>query len=234
MTNLSQNICTNCGETNPLYYTNCGKCKHYIRATVVNIDLWSTFWRLFESPKKALVNIIYAEHKNFVSFLLIFLSTKLFILSAFTQSLLEKNLPNSNYQFYNFLILFAIYTFSILFFVKLFTIINKKQKTRFKDNLAIVVYSFTPILFSLFFLTPVEYGIFGIHWFIFNPSPFIIKSNIAYVLVLFEGIMFIWSVVIIYKGFNLQTNSNKASAVFTFLLYLMIVIEILFIPYILI
>ena len=108
MTNNSQNVCSNCGEHNPLYLKNCEKCKHYLRSTVVNIDLWSTFWKLFENPREGLKNVIFAEHKNFLSFLIVFLGTKLFISATFIQSLLGHSLPNSQHPFYNFLIIFAL------------------------------------------------------------------------------------------------------------------------------
>lgn len=235
MTNNSQNICSNCGENNPLFLTNCKKCKHYVREKVNNIDLWSTFWKLFENPNKALKTIIYAEHKNFLSFLIVFLGTKFFISAAFLQSLIGISSPDSVYPFYNFLILLACYSITLFVFTKLFTLATRRtNQTRFKDNLAIITYSFTPILFSLFFLTAVEYGIFGIHWFIFNPSPFIIKGNIAYTLAILEGIMFVWTIFILFKGFRLQSNSKLKSIIFTLLFYLIILAELIFIPYIII
>jgi hypothetical protein len=61
-------------------------------------------------------------------------------------------------------------------------------------------------LFFLFF--PVEYGIFGNHWFTYNPSPFLIKGALAYILALIEGITIIWSIVILYHAFHLQSNSK--------------------------
>ena len=79
MTKLNVNICSNCSKENPLYFKNCSDCKHYMRSAVVNIDLWSTIYQIFENPRKTLKNIIYAEHKNFIIFLLLFVSMKLFL-----------------------------------------------------------------------------------------------------------------------------------------------------------
>ena len=79
--------CNNCGKENALYANKCENCHHYVRANIVNIDLWSTIWNLFESPVEALENIIYAQHKNFIIFLTIFVSIKFLLISAFLQSL---------------------------------------------------------------------------------------------------------------------------------------------------
>ena len=99
MTKLNVNICSNCGVENPLYLKNCLNCKHYIRTAVVNIDLWRTIYQLFENPRKALKNIIYAEHKNFIIFLLFFFSIKLFLFSISIQSALK--LKSRRIKFHN-------------------------------------------------------------------------------------------------------------------------------------
>jgi Yip1 domain len=227
-------VCSNCGKHNPLYDKNCCECKHYLRASVVNIDLWKTIWQLFESPQKALTNIIWAEHKNFISFMLAFLGLKLFLTSVIFQSSLKLIIPESEHYFYNMSLVAGIYVVTILLFTKLLTVgYSFKNKTRFKDNLSIIVYSFVPMILAFFILTPVEYGIFGKHWFIYNPSPFLIKSNLAYILVGIEVLMTIWSIVILLNGIYLQINSKILSVAATLLFYLVLILEIAFIPYIL-
>jgi len=234
MTKQNVNSCSNCGSENPIFEKNCRKCKHYLRASVVNIDLWTTIWNLFESPRKALTKVVYAEHKNFVSFLLVFLGIKIFSTSMIIQSAYNLIIPNTQNFLYNISLLVSIYIVTILLFTKILTItINIKNKTRYKDNLAIIVYSFIPIIFSLFFLTPVEYGIFGVHWFIYNPSPFIIKINLANVLSGIEVLMCIWSVIILFQGIFLQSDSKLFSAITIFILFLLLISEIIFIPFIL-
>jgi hypothetical protein len=232
MTKLNVNICSNCGVENPLYFKNCSGCKHYIRSVVVNINLWSTIYQIFENPRKSLKNIIYAEHKNFMIFLLFFISVKLFLFSYSVQSALNTSINESNFNFYNLLLITALYAFIISLFIKLLTLLlNKFNKTRFKDNLALFVFSSIPIIFSLFILTPVEYGIFGEHWFVFNPSPFVIKTNLAYILIGLEALMILWSITILYKAFHIQSNSKLFSIVVTLLFGIIFSTAIVFIPF---
>ncbi len=151
MTQNNFHICTNCGENNPLFTTKCKNCQHYFRANIVNIDLWNTIWKLFESPTEALRNIIYAEHKNFNLFLLSFLTIKLIILSAFYQSYNEFEVIQSKSFIYNILVLFGIYSFFIILFSFLLNLTLKKfGKTRLKDTFSVLVYSFIPLVLSLF------------------------------------------------------------------------------------
>lgn len=226
-------ICSNCGKENTLFEINCAKCKHYLRATVANIDLWQTIWQLLETPTKAIKNIIWAEHKNFVFFLLPLFAIKLFTSAVSFQSAINPNSGQTDYYYYNIAILLAIYISTILIFTKLFTVLIGKTKVRFKDNFTILVYSSIPLVLSLFVLTPIEYGIFGKHWFVFNPSPFMIKELLAYVLVGLEAIMLIWSFVILFLGVKIQSNSVVLASVLLILFWSIVFIEIIYIPYIL-
>ncbi|MBK8946404.1 MAG: hypothetical protein IPM32_14205 [Ignavibacteriae bacterium] len=233
--NTNFNICQNCGEKNPLYLNKCTKCHHYFRAAVVNIDLWSTIWKIFETPNDALKNIIYAEHKNFITFLTFFLSIKFLLISAFVQSFIDDSVMNSTSFIYNILIQSAIYIlFLILFSIILNVSLKKFTKTKFRNTFSLTIFSFIPIILSLFVLTPIEYGIFGKHWFIFNPSPFLIKDIPAYILSFVEIVFIAWSFVILFKGIKLQSNSNIFS--FTMLLFFIcFLITIIYkIPYIII
>ncbi len=233
MTHTNIQICDNCKKENPLYRETCLECGHYLRKTVVNIDLWSTIWKVFESPKKAIKNVICAEHKNFVFFLLLLLSTKLysfFIIFKFMLHPLKSEIINLSQ---NSLLNIGIYFFSLIIFAKFFTVVvnSKSPKlVRFKDNISIIVYSFIPIILISFILLPIEYGIFGKQWFTGNPSPIIIKKNAAYVFYGIESIMFIWSVFILYTSFQIQTGS-KIKAIFFVLLFLSMIFGIvIFVP----
>lgn len=226
--------CSNCGEKNPLYLKNCTNCKHYLRAAVPNIDFWKTTWQLFESPKKALTNIVFADHKNLIIILLIALAVKFFLTSATVQSLFNLIIPYSKYFWYNTGLLVAIYSATILIFVKIFSIMaNRKGRARYKDNLSIFIYSFIPVILGFFIITPVAYGIFGKHWFISNPSPFLIKETFAYILVAIEVIMLLWSIFILSIGFSIQSNSKVITAIMVIFFLLILISEIIFIPFIL-
>jgi len=233
MTKTNVQICSNCGEENPLYEKNCCKCRHYLRTAVINIDLWKTIWQLFESPAKALTNIVYAEYKNFLIFLLIFLSVKIYLISVIIQSAFNIYIPESRYFLYNFFLLVGIYLFIVVIYSFLFTkVVSFRQKIRFKDTISLIVYSFVPIILPFFLLFPVEYGIFGKHWFIYNPSPFLIKGTLAYIFVVLEIIMLGWSLLILSKAFYLQSSSKILTVVSMSIFLIIIGCSIRFIPYI--
>jgi len=234
MNETNVQICSNCGEINLLYAKNCNKCKHYLRATIVNIDLWKTIWQLFESPRKALTNVIYAEYKNFLGIVLVLLSLKLFLTSVFLQSAFKLTLPDTQYFLLNICLLVFIYLSSILMISGISTqILNRYSRTRLKDNLSIFCYAFIPYVLSFFILAPVEYSIFGKHWFIFNPSPFLIKETLSYLLVSIEALMLLWSLFILARGFYLQSNSKLLTGLIVGGIVITVLLELIFMPFIL-
>ncbi len=233
MTQTNIQICDNCKKENPLYRETCLECGHYLRKTVVNIDLWSTIWKLLENPKSAIKNIIYAEHKNFTMFLLFLLSLKLYSFSVILKFMLHPLKSELINITQNSIIYIAIFLLSIIIFSKILTkIVNisSPELVRFKDNLSIIVYSFVPILLISFILLPIEYAMFGKQWFIGNPSPIIIKKSAAYVFYGIESIMVIWCAFILFLSFKIQTNSNIKAILFLAIFFLMIGGIMFFIP----
>ena len=229
MTKYNEIQCSNCGEQNLLYEKNCAKCKHYLRAAVVNIDLWNTVWLLFEKPKIAIQNLIMAEHKNFSIFLLFFLALKFFTTAVTIQSAFDLTLPMTDFFYTNIIIGVFIYLTIILIFTFIFSkLIKNNYKVRFKDNFKIIVYSFIPIIR----LSPVEYGLFGKHWFLHNPSPFLIKSTLAYLILGLELLMFSWSLLILFIGLKIQTNSIVIGLLSLSLFIFVLLLSFSFIPFI--
>jgi len=128
-----------------------------------------------------------------------------------------------------------IITFAIVFIIYAFLLkyiyLSLKVKTRFKDNLAVLVFSQSAILFSLFFVFPVQLGVFGVHWFVFNPSPILIKPSIAYALISLDAILLIWGLFQIILAHYIQTKSVIISIFLGLILYLFINILFLFFPF---
>ena len=187
--------CKNCNHENPYYQLTCKNCDSYLRERVVNIDLWNTLGKLIESPVKAFEKIIQAEHKNFIFILPVLIAIKLLIDSMLIASNLLKNenifsryLINYLIVLGGFIILVLIYSLLLKYFNKLFTL-----QTRIRDNFAIIIYTFVPIIFALVFVFPIELTLFGRFLFSFNPSPFMIKEFPAYVLLGFEVLLILWS-----------------------------------------
>jgi len=213
-------ICDNCKHENPLFKSTCDNCSHYLRAAEVNLDLWKTIWSLFEKPTSTLRSIIFAEHKNYLVFLLVLFSIKINLINIVLNSAFLDNpfvkFSSSNLLFGSIFILVVT-----LILIKLITTTFNigKKRTRFKDNLALTVYSFTPTVLAVIFLLPIEYAIFGINWFDYNPSPIIIKETTAYIFLIIELLMIVWSLFLLGRSFLIQTNSNaKAVASLVFLI----------------
>ena len=203
-------ICKNCGAQNPFYVSTCMKCNFFIRDKIVNIDLWNAISKLIESPIKAFETIIQSEHKNFVISIILFSGAKFSIDSAFLSLFLFKSSLSDIELFSNIFIVIGILLiilFGFSLFLKLITL-NTQAKTRFKDNLAILVYSLIPHALALCILFPIELAVFGGYVFSANPSPFILKPTLAYMLSGFELLVFLWSIFLIVGGIFSQTRSK--------------------------
>lgn len=233
MTHFNYIECSNCGHKNPLYLHNCSSCKYYIRETIVNIDLWKTIWGILYSPMNTQKRIVYAEHKNFITFILILLSIKFYSIDLVLKSFFNISTEVSNYSITNAAlhILINLIFFIILSYIFTRTTRGKEKLTRFRDNITLLGYSFIPAILTLIFLVPVEYGIFGEYWFFHNPSPTIIKPTIAYLLLFIEGVSLIWSIILVFRSIIFQSASFKKSIFFLFLIIIYGYINIFYIPY---
>ncbi len=209
-------VCKNCGSENPFYGLTCSSCKSYLRERIYNIDLWKTIGLLIENPSKAFQTIIYSEHKNFLILVVSLISGKMMLNGIFLRIfLLKENSHLSNY-FSNYLIILV--PTIVLFFVFSWLygkiLERKKIKTRFRDNLAIITYSFIPFTFGFIFLFPIELILFGEYLFYYSPSPFDIKETLSYTLLIFEILLLLWSLFLTYKAINIQTG-NKIFSIAT-------------------
>ena len=213
-------ICKNCGAQNPFYVSTCLKCNFFIRDKIVNIDLWIAVSKLIDNPVKAFETIIQSEHKNFIISIILFSGAKFSIDSAFLSLFLFKNNLSDFELFSNIFIVIGILLiilFGSSFSLKLITL-NTQAKTRFKDNLAILVYSLIPHALAICILFPIELAVFGGYVFSANPSPFLLKPILAYVLSGFELLIFLWSIFLTIMGILSQTRS-KIFSLFSGLVY---------------
>ncbi|MBL1211935.1 MAG: hypothetical protein HND52_01140 [Ignavibacteriae bacterium] len=226
-------ICGNCGEPNAFFKLNCTKCNAVIRNKVVNIDLWSILWKIVETPKIAFTQIIQAENKNFVFSLLFLIGFKLFLHTFFLSSSLSFNDGFNNSVVLNALIslgylsvIIFLFTFIIFRIVKAIGIDG-----RFRDYYSILIYALVPFLFSLLLLTPVEYALFGKHWFIANPAPFAIKAMAAWVLTVLEVLFLIWSIFLVGIAIYLQTNKKLLTLLITASFFILLSAMVFILPY---
>ena len=213
--------CSNCSSENPPYAYTCKNCNSYLRERIFNIDLWRIIGLLIESPKKAMEMIVFSEHKNFISFLLIFIAAKLLVDTRFISLISLGNFNPSTSLYISYLIVLGIFVIYLILFSICFTSINKLLKitTRFRDNFALFTYSLLPSVFGIIFLFIIELVVFGKYLFSINPTPFVLKGVIAYIFAGAEIMIIFWSVVLYYKLFKFQSGSILFSIIYTFVFY---------------
>lgn len=213
--------CSNCSAENLPYVYTCKSCNSFIRKRVFNIDLWNVIGLLIESPKKAMEMIVFSEHKNFISFLLIFIAIKVLVNIRFI-SLISLGTFNPTTSLYlSYLIVLVILVVYLILFSICFTFINKflQNTTRFRDNFAVLTYSLLPNVFGIIFLFIIELVVFGEYLFSINPTPFVIKGFTAYIFAGAEILLVVWSAFLSLKAFKFQTNSLLYSIIYTFAFY---------------
>jgi len=109
---------------------------------------------------------------------------------------------------YSYLIVLGIIVIYFLLFSFVYKLSSNLSEIniRFKDTLALIIYSQIPVLFGLFILFPLELVIFGDYLFTLNPTPFILKGNIAYFFLVLEIGLILWSIFLIIKAFITQSQ----------------------------
>jgi len=189
-------ICPNCSSENPYYKITCSKCNSFIRDRISNLDLWNITGLLIESPVKAFRQIIYSDHKNFIFFILFFVSIKFLIDARFVSLLTIDRFTTITSLPVSFILILLSLTVLLVLFAFIFTRIYSSSgySTRFKDIFSILTYAQLPHVFGLAVLFPIELIIFGDYIFSLNPSPFAIKELIAYTLLTVEVLLILWSV----------------------------------------
>ena len=198
-----------------------------------NIDLFSTIWNLIETPTNALKKIIYSEHKNYLTFIAILLIIKLIFTSFFLKSVFIQPIDYQNSLSINYGIGFVSFLTLILLFPLIIrtALQNNSIATRYKDNLAMLVYSQMPMILILIIILPIEIALFGKYWLFSNPSPFMIKETAAYAFSFMEIVAFIWSLILIGMALKIQSNSKIFAILFTLLYTFILLGFFFFIPY---
>lgn len=208
-------VCNNCETLNPLYAANCKSCNSYLHSKIANIDLWDSVWNIMTNPIETTVKLIQSEKKNFLVSLII-----LWFLKSSINNYMLKNFhfagTDTSVNFSSSVIEGGAFSIILLlaagFFIT-FIFYFAKVKTRIKDNITIISFALIPILLSFVFLTPFHFALYGFYWYTMNPSPFIIKPFVTYVLYGIEGIFIIWSLVLFVYVIYAQSNKLFLSIV---------------------
>jgi len=200
--------CPNCNSENPFYNSVCSSCRFYLRDRIYNIDLWTVIASLTESPSKAFRTIIFSEHKNFIFFIMLFVSIKYLINARFIAMVIVGEFNSTIGLQYSYLIVLGVTIIYFLLFSFVHNSFGKMNEIniRFKDTLALIIFSQIPFLFGLLVLFPLELVIFGDYLFSLNPTPFTIKGSITYFFLMIEIGLVIWSIFLVFKAFIAQSQ----------------------------
>ena len=214
-------ICSNCKAENPFYKLICGNCKSYIRDRIYNIDLGNVLARLIESPARGFRTIIFAEHKNFITFIIFLAALKFEIDSVFISLFFSKHTLSFSKFVGGYISLIIIFALLLLIFSFVINIINKTlgYETRTKDNFSIFSYSLIPHIFALIVLFPLELVMFGEYLFSTNPSPFDLKVFVSYTLLVLELLMVAWSLFLTIIANYTQTKNIIYSIVISIIFH---------------
>lgn len=209
-------VCKNCNAPNPFHQLTCLRCNSYLRERIHNIDFWTTLEYLIESPVKAFTRIIYSEQKNFVVFILLFVSIKYFINTIFFYLVNPENQILTSNILGNYIIVLSSLSMTILTFSFLIKISNRfyNNKTRIKDIFSILSYVLLPNIIALIFIFPLELIFFGGYIFSNNPSPFLIKETAAYIMLTLEVIFILWTLFLSVMALITLTKSTAYSIIF--------------------
>jgi len=188
-------VCKNCQTLNPFHELTCRNCKSYLRERVYNLDLWKLLEQLIESPKNGFTKIIYSEQKNFIVFIILIASFKFYLNTIF----FFLTNPLTNLSSANIIRNYLILLLSVVVIISLFSLLIKITNqisglvTRVKDIFSILSYSLIPNIFALAIFFPLELIFFGEYLFSNNPSPFIIKETVAYIMLVLELLLVVWT-----------------------------------------
>jgi len=222
-------VCNNCKKENPFYSMICSNCNSFLRSKIPNIDLWETISKLIETPIQAFNRIIQAENKNFVVTLMILVCVKL----SLATMIIYNAFYNSNgvqITFFNSFLLGGVPSIILLLFFSLMITYSNKFfgiENRFKDNFAIYIFSFIPMIGGLVVLIPIQFALFGEYWFTFNPSPLLMKPTPSLILLIIEGLLFLWSSILFIAATYSQTR-NKFYSTCAGVILTMLIIGIIY------
>lgn len=201
--------CEHCSTENPFYSLTCKNCNSFLRSKIPNIDLWSTINKIIDSPSTALRAIIQSDHKNFVIILLILAGLKNTLnVIMYINNSSELSIGHNDVIVYLFLGTILFITIILLNTI-IITNINKYfgLDNRFKDNISIFAYSYLPVIILLVVLLPIYFAMYGLYWFLFSPSPFMIKPLASYIFFIIEILFYLWSCMLFVISMFIQSKN---------------------------
>ena len=208
--------CPSCQFENDAYALICTNCRGYLQNRVPNLDLFDTVWGVVESPVKTFRRIALAEHKNYALALFWGVGTG----AAF--ALMWYHRLGRVFDTIPALLGVGVAAGLVLGPILAVLMPGAAQlvlrmmgvKARFRNSLAALAYSSSPVILSVVLILPVELAVFGMYMFTWNPSPYALKP-VAYVtLVALDSLLSLWAVALGAVGLKVvhQVGWGKAIA----------------------
>jgi hypothetical protein len=204
--------CSVCGTDNDDLAVLCRSCKSYLQTKVDTLDLFGTIWMLIEAPRHAMKRIVMARYKNYVYFL-----TALFGISLLYTVMWYRNLGKVFNDLFILLLggLIAGPVVGIVSALLMSVVLSLFArmlggKATVRNTFAVVAYSAVPIVFSLFFVLPVEVAVFGLSFFDNNPSPLVLKPVEYVVLIGLDVLATLWSWFLLIEGIVVANGFTRA------------------------
>lgn len=192
-------ICPVCQHTNSHLAVTCTDCGGFLQTKVDNLDLFTTAWKVVESPRRTFHRIAIASHKNYV----FILSALLGIGEAFLLMWLI-HIGNSNLHLLEILAVgflvgppLGIATVLAIAFVQTLLASILGLRAKFFQGVGIISYAAIPIVLSVILILPIELLTFGKYFFSSNPTPMLLKPA-SYVLLLSLDAAFIMYSITLY------------------------------------
>jgi hypothetical protein len=177
--------------------------------------LFETVWGIIEVPKKTFRRIAMAEHKNFafVMFLLFGISLSFTTFWFFELGHRFTMLPDLIVAGFVAGMAAGVLLVPILTLTHFLVARILGGKGSLKTGYGILAYSATPIVAGLFLVLPIELLTFGMYLFTSNPHPFVIKPVSYMLLVSFDAMAAIWSLLLLIVGTKVgfQLSSGRAA-----------------------
>lgn len=194
--------CPVCSHENDDFAITCTQCKGFLQNRVPNLNFFETVWGILESPRKTFRTIALAEHKNYSLVLFSLFGISLSFTLIWYLKLGERFTTLLDLIITALLIGpgvgLAACALILLPFVLFVRLMGGKATVR--TSLGMLAYSLTPIVLSLFFVLPIELLTFGMYLFTSNPHPYVLKPVSYVVLVGFDAVVVVWSMVLMVVG----------------------------------
>ncbi len=194
--------CPVCGTENNDLDIVCRSCKGFMQAKVDNLDLFSTIWGIFESPRKTFRRVAIARHKNYV----IVLSAVFGMALVFTYfwhwqiALTIPSLPT----IIGLGVLAGPFAGNLVIAIAALVVrtLLRLGGTHivYRNARAVLAYAAVPVVLSFVLLFPLEIGIFGVYFFDNNPPPIVINPPAYFGLIGLDTLAGAWSMLLVVVG----------------------------------